>query len=71
MSSLQEFSQTGFHSNSPVLALIPTLSTTSKAPFDHLIPSPIHDPLVDLFRTDMLSAKGLDEGNKTFWGEKT
>lgn len=64
MSSLQEFSQTGFHSNLPVLALIPTLSATSKAPFDHLAPTPIHDLPVDQFRTDMLSAKGLDEGEK-------
>lgn len=60
----------GFHSNLPVLAVIPTLSATSKAPFDHLAPTPIHDLPVDQFRTDMLSAKGLDEGEKAFWGEK-
>lgn len=64
MSSLQEFSEMGFHSNSLVLAFIPILSVTSKAPFDRLAPAPIHDLLVDLFRNDKLSAKGFDEGKK-------
>lgn len=54
----------GFHSNSLVLAFIPILSVTSKAPFDRLAPAPIHDLLVDLFRNDKLSAKGFDEGKK-------
>lgn len=60
----------GFHSNSPVLAFIPTLSVTSKAPFDRLAPTPIHNLLVDLFRSDKLSAKGLDEGKKSMLGRK-